>query len=411
MRNAERIPHERSTVLVMRSLTAYRPEFPILDRTVYMISNSLGAMPRAVAESLAEYADTWATRGVRAWGERWWAMNRETGDAVGRIIGAPAGSVSMHENVTTAHAVVLSTLPLPGRRTQLVCCSGDFPSTLYLCRAQQALGFELVVVPAERGCTIDESRLVEAIGERTALVLISHVLFRSSWVIDPRPIVERAHAVGARVVLDTYQSAGIVPLDVTSLGVDFATGGCLKWLCGGPGNAFLYTRPDLLAELRPRLTGWFAHPNPFAFDVDTEAFEPPADARRMLSGTPAIPAWYAALPGLRIIDEVGVGRIRERSHALTQRLLDHVDAHGFSTVASRTPERLGGTVAVDVPDALAVARTLNARDVVVDYRPGVGIRISPHFYNTDEDVDATMAEIARIVRTKDYVTAKEETTS
>src|SRR4051812_1627712 len=285
-----------------------------------MISNSLGAMPRGVTASLAEYAETWATRGVRAWAERWWTMGTEVGDAVGRIIGAPGGSVSMHENVTTAHAVALSCLPVPGARRRLVCSAGDFLSTIYLLRAQAALGFELTIVPAEADGSVDVQRVVDAIDETTAMVAISHVLFRSSFILDPRPIVERAHAVGAQVVLDTYQSAGIVPLDVTALGVEFATGGCLKWLCGGPGNAFLYTRSDLLRFVRPRLTGWFSHAEPFAFEPGE--FEPHADARRMMNGTPSIPAWHAALPGLRILEEIGIDAVRARSRVLTRRLLD-----------------------------------------------------------------------------------------
>ena len=384
----------------MSDLSRYRAEFPILSRAVYMISNSLGAMPRGVAASLAEYADTWATRGVRAWAERWWTMGTEVGDAIGRIIGAPAGSVSMHENVTTAHAVVLSCLPVPGRRRRLVCCAGDFPSTIYLLRAQGALGFELTIVPAEADFSVDVQRVVDAIDHTTALVAISHVLFRSSFILDPQPIIERAHAVGAQVVLDTYQSAGIIPVDVTALGVDFATGGCLKWLCGGPGNAFLYTRPDLLRIVRPRLTGWFSHGEPFAFDLGP--FEPHADARRMMNGTPSIPAWHAALPGLRILDEIGIGAVRGRSQALAARLLDAVDQHGYRTIAPRDPARLAGTVAIDVPDALLVARTLNARDFVVDYRTGVGIRVSPHFYNTEAEIDELISELARILRTREY---------
>ncbi len=384
----------------MRDPLSYRPEFPILSRAVYMISNSLGAMPRGVAASLAEYADAWATRGVRAWAERWWTMGTEVGDAIGRIIGAPTGSVSMHENVTTAHAVALSSLPLPGHRRRLVCCEGDFPSTIYLLRAQETLGFELTIVPAEADFSVDVQKVVDAIDGRTAMVAVSHVLFRSSFILDPQPIIERAHAVGAQVILDTYQSAGIVPVDVSDLGVDFATGGCLKWLCGGPGNAFLYTRPDLLGHVRPRLTGWFSHQEPFAFD--TGAFEPHADARRMMNGTPSIPAWYAALPGLRLLEEVGIGAVRARSQALAARLLHAVDQHGFLTVAPRDPARLAGTVAIDVPDALLVARTLNARDYVVDYRAGVGIRVSPHFYNTEAEIDQLITELARIVRTRAY---------
>ena len=384
----------------MDDLARWRREFPILEKAVYMISNSLGAMPRTVAARLAEYADTWATRGVRAWEERWWAMPREMGDRIGVILGAPAGSVSMHENVTTAEMVALSSLTPEGDRRQIVCLEMDFPSLIYLYRAQQAAGFELVLVPAEPDFSVRLDRVLEVIGKQTLAVCFSHVLFRSSFIVDPRTIVERAHQAGAVVMLDTYQSAGIIPVDLTSLGVDFAVGGCLKWLCGGPGNAFLYTRPDLLSTVRPRLTGWLAHRNPFAFDTGPQ--DPRPDAGRMMNGTPAIPAYYAALPGLEIIGEVGVDRIRAQSGRLTARLLELVDRYEFTSVASRDPDRLAGTVAIDVPEAKHVARTLKARDFVVDYRPGVGIRISPHFYNTLDEVDAVLAEIARIVETRDY---------
>jgi len=206
--------------------------------------------------------------------------------------------------------------------------------------------------------------------------------------------------VGAVVVLDGYQSAGIIPVDVTALCVDFFVGGCLKWLCGGPGNAFLYTAPWVKARTRPRLTGWLSRTSPFTFDID--ATDVREDGMAMMNGTPAIPAYYAALPGLEVIQQVGVDAIRAASQLMTRRLLDFVDASGYRTVASRDPSRLAGTVAVDVPEAARVAKTLNARDFIVDHRPGVGIRLSPHFYNTKDEVDAMMAEIDRIVRAKQY---------
>jgi kynureninase len=383
----------------VRDLTAIRSHFPILSRSVYLISNSLGAMPADVERSLAEYADIWATRGVRAWAERWWTMGRDVAEAVAPLIGAIPGTVSMH--VTSAHMVVLSTLPLPGRRDTIVCSAADFPSMIYLYRAQSTLGFRLHLVPANDDFTADVGRMVDAIDERTALVAMSHVLFRSSFIMDPAAIVARAHAVGAPVVLDVYQSAGIIPVDVRGLGVDYAAGGCLKWLCGGPGNAFLYTSPEVLGRVRPRFTGWFSHPEPFAFSTDDYA--PPDDARRMAGGTPAIPAYYAALPGLRILREIGIDVIRDASERLTTRLIELADRYGFPTVAPRDPTSRAGTVAVQVPDALAVARTLNARDFVVDYRPGVGIRLAPHFYNTVDELESVIAEMARVVATREYL--------
>jgi kynureninase len=381
-------------------LERWRKEFPILERTVYMISNSLGAMPRGAADSLAEYARTWATRGVRAWEERWWEMAREVGDKVGAIIGAPPSSVSMHENVTTAALVALSSMRPHGRRNRIVCLAADFPSTIYLYRAQEAHGFELSIVPAEADLNVRVDRVLEAIDERTCFVSLSHVLFKTSFIMDAAPIAARAREVGAHVLLDGYQSAGIIPVDVTALGVDFFVGGCLKWLCGGPGTAFLYTRPDLRATLHPLFTGWFSHRQPFAFDIGD--VEPRDDAMRMMNGTPSIPAYYAAVPGLDIIASVGVDKIRAKSTMMTRRALERAEHYGFPSRAPRDPERLAGTVAVDPPDALHVSRALKARDFVVDFRPGVGIRISPHFYNTMEEIDRVMAEMAAIVNTKAY---------
>jgi len=386
--------------MAMDHLEKWRDEFPILSRSVYMISNSLGAMPRETARNLADYAETWATRGVRGWEERWWEMPAEVGNKIARVIGAPAGTVSMHENVTTAHMVALSCLRPSGARTRIVCSAMDFPSMVYLYRAQEAAGFELRVVPAEDDLTVSTDRMLDAIDESTAVVAFSHVLFRTSYIMDAGAIVRRAHQVGATAILDTYQSAGIIPVDVAALGVDFAVGGCLKWLCGGPGNAFLYTRPDLLKRAKPAFTGWLSHEHPFDFDIGDEAMR--GDAMHMMNGTPSIPAYYAALAGLDIINEVGVDRIRDASRQMTARLLALADEYGFTSAASRNPDRLAGTVAVNVPDARLVSRTLKARDVIVDYRPPVGIRISPHFYNTMDEIDRVMAEIASITATKEY---------
>jgi kynureninase len=384
-------------------LESWRDEFPILRRSLYMISNSLGAMPRAAARSLAEYADTWATRGVRAWEERWWEMAGEVGNLVAGVIGAPAGSVSMHDNVTTAQMVALSCLKPLGRRRTIVCSAADFPSTIQLYRAQHDLGFELRVVPAGDDLNVSEERLVDAIDEDTLLVAFSHVLFRTSFIVDPTPVIARAHQAGALAMLDVYQSAGIVPLDVSGLGVDFACGGCLKWLCGGPGNGFLYTRPDLLRALTPRFTGWLALADPFAFEVEPGDLR--EDGMRMMNGTPPIPAYYAAIPGLEIIRQVGVEAIRERSCRMTARLLELVDEYRWRTPTSRDPRRVAGTVAIAVPDALPVSRALKARDVIVDYRPHVGIRVSPHFYNTFDEIDRLVQVLAEVLATKSFAEA------
>ncbi len=370
----------------------YRDRFPILATCTYLISHSLAAMPAAAEERLAEYARAWRERGVRAWGEGWWEMAWTVGDQVGRILGAPPGSIVMHQNVTVAEAVVLSCFPRPGGRKRVVYEEANFPSVRYLYQAQPQL--EAVVVA-------DDAAVAEAIDERTLLVPISHVLFRNGEIQDVEPIVRRAHEVGAHVVLDCYQSAGVVPLDLTALGVDFAVGGSVKWLCGGPGAAWLYVRPDLAERLEPTLVGWQAHARPFAFEPGLEYA---GGARRFLTGTPNVPALYAATAGYDVIEEVGVAAIRERSLALTQLVLDCCDEAGLEVVSPREPERRGGTVTVSTPDHAAVHRELGERGIVCDFRPGPagGIRLGPHFYNTEDEVRLAVGELAEIVASGAY---------
>jgi kynureninase len=371
-----------------KDIRDWRQEFPILEKTTYLISNSLGAMPRGAATRLAEYADTWARRGVRVWERNeagWWDMPVTVGDLVAPIIGAPAGSVTMQPNVTLAEAVVLSCFDVEGRRNKIVFEQENFPSVQYFYCAQPGLRIRRVPV----------NRLVDAIDEETLLVPISHVLFRNSYVQDVRAIVDKAHRVGAHVVLDVFQAAGCLPLSVTELGVDFAVGGCLKWLCGGPGNGYLYVRPDL-HRLRPRLTGWVAHAAPFAFEPPPIRYA--EGAFRFLNGTPNIPGLYAATEGLRIIAEVGVARIRARSLELTSRLLEQVLARGWPSSTPRDPDRRGGTVAIGVSDGDRICQALLERDFFVDFRPEAGIRVSPHFYNTEAECDALVAEIAALER-------------
>lgn len=381
-------------------LLRLRPEFPILEETTYLISNSLGAMPRAAARALTEYAETWATRGVRAWADSWWDMSATVGDTIAPLIGAAPGTVSMLPNVTAASAAIMSSFSYAPPRNRVVMIDGEFPSVRYVYDSLATrLGAEVVVVPSPGGdgLSADESRILDSIDDRTALVAISHVLFKSAFVLDIRPIAEKCRRVGALLVLDAYQSVGTLPVSVDALGVDALVGGVLKWLCGGPGGAFLYVRPEWRRKLRPALTGWMAHPAPFDF-------EPPPirqrdDAFRFLLGTPAIPALYAAREGPRIVREAGPEKIREKSLRQTSRLIALAEERGLACATPRDPARRGGTAAVDFDNAREVARELNTRDIVVDYRPGVGIRLSPHFYTKDEELDGTFAAIDEIRRT------------
>lgn len=379
-------------------LLRYRPEFPILERTTYLISNSLGAMPRGVYDALRGYADTWAMRGVRAWEERWWMLAAQVGDQIGALMNAPRGSVATFQNVTTCQAVVASCFDFSGKRNKVVYSDLNFPSVMYFWEAQRSRGARVHMVRTEDGIHVPTERLLEAIDESTLLVPVSHVIFRSACINDARAIVQRAHQVGAHVVLDTFQSLGTVPFDVQQLEVDFVCGGLLKWLCGGPGTAYLYVRPDLGQKLEPKYTGWIAHQNPFAFEVGPIRYgEPPY---RFMNGTPNVPALETAIPGLKIISEIGVPKIREKSMRQTARLIELADQHGWRVNTPRDPQRRGGTVSIDMPNSKEVCAELLKRDILVDWRPNAGVRFSPHFYNSDQELETGIAAVEEILHAR-----------
>jgi kynureninase len=381
----------------MDELLKWRGEFPILDRTTYMISNSLGAMPRGVNDEMRAYADSWAERGVRAWEEGWWEMAVGVGDKIAPLIGAGPGEISLHQNVTLSQAVISSCFDFRGPRNKIVMVELEFPSIQYFYHEQRRHGARVELVPTPDQIRIDMQKLLAAIDETTLLVPISQVLFRSSFVVDTRAIIERAHRVGAHVILDAFQATGTIPLDVRSLGVDFAVGGVLKWLCGGPGVAYLYVREDLRAKLRPSLTGWMAHQRPFAFE--TGAIDPREDSFRYLNGTPHIPALYACRPGLDILNKIGIVAIREKSVRMTTHLIEGAKSRGWRVNTPENPAERAGTVSIECPHAFEVCRELLARDILVDYRPKAGVRVSPHFYNREEECDFTLAQIEEILKT------------
>ena len=387
-------------------LLKYRPEFPILDKTVYLISHSLGAMPRATYERLHDYADKWATRGVRAWAEGWWDMPVTVGNEVARIIGADHNTVVMHQNVSICQSLILSSLlPLKNpTRNKIVFEELNFPSVMYVYEAHaEAHGLRIERVKSDDGITMSLERMLAAIDEETLLVPISHVLFKSGFLQNAKAITERAHEVGAIVVLDTYQSAGTVPFSVKELNVDFATGGSVKWLCGGPGAGYLYIRPDLIDQLEPKTTGWMAHEHPFAFE--TEMHYAP-NVTRFLHGSPAIPALYAAESGYKIINEIGLAAIREKSMRQTQMLIGLAEEAGFRVTSPKNPAHRGGTITVWDENAADITKELIRREFIVDYRPGAGVRISPHFYTTDEELELVIAEMKKIRDGREFKTEK-----
>jgi kynureninase len=376
-------------------LIAWRREFPIVDTCTYLVSHSLGAMPRRAAGYLQQFADEWSSRGVRAWHEGWWEAGRTTGDLLAPILGVQTGTISMHQNVTSAQAIIASCHRFDGARRRVVMADLEFPSNMYLFEGFRRFGAEVVYVESDDTIRTSLDRLLDAIDERTVLVPVSLVLFKSAFIQDAAAIVEKAHRVGARVILDVYQATGTVPVHLEALGVDFAVGGSVKWLCGGPGAAYLYVRPDLARELEPGITGWAAHAQPFEFATGAIRY---ADApERFQGGTPNVPALYSCRAGYEIVREIGVEAIRAKSLTLTRRLIDLARARGFRINTPEADAERGGSVIIDVPNGGEVADELIWREIIVDHRPGAGIRMAPHFYNTIDEIDRAMEVLDDIV--------------
>lgn len=377
-------------------LLAYRDRFPTLARGPYFAAHTLGPMPDTVPDALARFAAEWATDGVVAW-TSWLEQIRATAALLEGLFGAPPGSIALGPNVSVLAGQVLSCLDWSGERSRLVTTDLEFPTCDYLYRAQETLGAKVEAVPS-RDLTVDLDRLLEAIDEHTALVAVTHVAFRSSALLDAAAVAARAHEVGALVLLDTYQSAGTVPIDVGALGVDLLVGGSVKWLLGGPGTGYLYARPEVAATLAPRLVGWFGHQAPFAFEPSPIAFA--AGAGRFVTGTPNVAAHIMAAEGYRIVAEAGVDAIRAKSRRQVARLLDGFQAQGARVRGPADPRRRGGSVVVDFDGAEQVTAELIARGYTCDYRPGAGLRLGPHLYTTDDECDAVVAEVAALRRAR-----------
>lgn len=376
-------------------LSTWRAEFPIVETCTYLVSHSLGAMPRKAAGYLQDFAEMWSTRGVRAWHEGWWEAGRETGNLLAPVLGVGTNTVSMHQNVTVAQGIVGSCFTYTGSRRKIVMTELEFPSNHYLFEGFRRYGADIVYVPSADPIRLDLGRFLDAIDEQTLLVPLSLVLFKSACLTDARAVIEKAHRVGAHVILDVYQAAGTVPMELEAWDADFAVGGSVKWLCGGPGAGYLYVRPDLAATLSPALVGWAAHQAPFDFATGPVRY---ADSpERFQSGTPNVPSLFSCRAGYEIVASIGVAAIRARSLALTRRLIDGALAAGYRLNTPTADHERGGAVIIDVPDGMAVANALIARGVIVDYRPGAGIRVAPHFYNTEAEIDHALATLREVV--------------
>lgn len=381
------------------ALLATRSEFPTLEKGVHLISHSLGAVPKNARVYANQFLDEWENDSINAW-HTWLPAVRSLGDLVAGVLGVAPGTVAMLPNVSTVQSFVASCFAFPltsGRfegRNKIVYDDVNFSTVHYVWQEQQRRGAEVVVVKSKDGIHPPTEALLAAIDEKTLLVPISHVLFRSSGMYDAKRVIARAHEVGALVLLDCYQSAGTVPLDLGAWDCDMACGGSVKWACGGPGAAYLYVRPDLLEHLSPMSTGWFAHVEPFAFDMGPMRYA--ADAWRMIGGTMAIPAIYTARAGWETITKLGVVNIRQKSLRQTTKLRELVESRGFVVNTPRNDAERGGTICFDFPGADLVSRELSARKYFHDYRPKCGIRVSPHFYTTDEELQRFMSELDQV---------------
>lgn len=374
-----------------------RAEFQTLVSGIHLLSHSLGPVPRAARESLLAYYEAWEHHTSEdAWAARWWELSQHVGDRIARILGGAPGSVQIQPNASIALASVASCFDFAStKRHKVVTSSLDFPSMEYIWEAQRNLGAKVEIVGSPDGITVPLENILAAIDDTTSLVAMSHTSFQSSYRIDAKAIVERAHSLGALVLLDVYQSAGSVKLDASVWEVDFLIGGTIKWLCGGPACGYLYVRPDLQRELRPRLTGWVAHDAPFDFAHSPMRYA--RSIRRFAQGTPSIPALYSALPGLQIIEEVGVETIASESRRRTEWMIEFALEQGWKINSPRDVNQRGGSVMIDVNDGPAMVDRLAERRVFVDCRPGVGLRISPHFFNVDEEVEEAMTILSTLI--------------
>lgn len=373
-------------------LLEYRKEFPALEDCCHLISHSLGCIPRRAGQYMADFIRLWEHKSITAWDD-WLPEVTNHGNRIARLINAPEGTVVIQQNVSTVQAILASCLDYTPERNKVVYSDLNFPSVSYVWKAEERRGANVHIVETD-GLTVDVDALCAAIDEQTVAVPISHVIFRTAYIQDAKKICERAKAVGAHVILDCYQSVGTIPVDVQELGAAFVCGGSVKFLCGGPGAAYLYVREDLIPDFEPRVTGWFGHESPFAFTMPEQHY---ADGVwRYMGGTPAVAALYQARAGAEIIAEVGVDNIRKKSLRQTAAIIERVDALGFSLKSPRDDAHRGASVVFDFTGAGDVARELNRRRYFCDYRPGAGIRIAPHFYTKDSELDDFFAELAQI---------------
>jgi len=369
----------------------YRAEFPIFRRSIYLNSCSLGALSTRSRARVNEYLDLWDTLGASAWYEIWWSALADLRTRYARLIGAPAGSIALHANISSALTAVAESLEYR-RRPRVVITSLDFPTVAYQWLARSGDGIEVVVVESPDGITVPVERIARAVDDHTSLVATSHVFFTSGAIQDLRGLADAVHRRGALLLVDGYQAAGQLPVDVRALDVDFYCGGGLKWLLGGTGVAFMYARPELWAGLAPRASGWFAHREQFRFDP--RSLELHEDARRLEAGTPPLMPVYAQLGGLELLEELGGAEIRRRTMALAEDLIEGARAAGLCPKVAASPEDRTAIVMLPSADQAGAVKRLAEAGIVADSRPG-HVRVSPYFYNVPDDHRAAIERLTR----------------
>lgn len=384
------MPSADALPLTDDEVAAWRERFPTTQRCTYLINNSLGAMPATVPQSLSEFARLWEHKGVEAWHSDWLPEVRAVAGLLGQLMGAPEGSVVVHQNVATLTSMVLSAVPFTAERNRIVLADMDWPSHHYLATGADRAGAETTVVPTD-WLSIDADEFCAAIDERTAIVIVSHVVFRTSAIVDVQRIAAKAHEAGALCLVDGYHAMGHMPVDVASIGCDFYTGGSVKWLCGGPGVGYLYVRRELAPLVQPAEVGWLGHAQPFDFDPQ---WEPAAGAMGWLGGTPGMPSLYSAREGYRSVLEVTPARIRATSRRLTATLIEGALERDIEVRTPLDPDRRAGGVTLFLGDETEeVSRRLIASGIIVDFRPRSGIRVGAHFFNTVEECQALLEQL------------------
>ena len=372
-----------------------RDRFPILESSTYLVSHSMGAAPLGAKDALATYWSEWAQDGPEAW-DQWLPRIGEIADGIGDIIGAPHGSLFLGPNVSVLQAALATSLQFTPERNEVVYEALQFPSLTYVWTEWQRFGAQPRIVPSDDGRTIPTERIIAAITERTVVAVLSHAYYVSGAVSDIRAIQAHCRKTGTLLCVDAYQTTGVYPYDVIEWDLDMVTGGSHKWLCGGPGCAWIYVKPSLRETFEPAVTGWMAHARPFNFEPAPMTWH--SSMYRWGTGTPTIPGYAVAKPGHDLIKSVGVAKIREHNVRLTTKLAEMALERGLQVNTPLEPSKRTGWIGIDFADSRAAYEKLIARRVFVDYRPGCGIRVSPHFYTSDEEIERFFAEVENIRR-------------